>query len=96
MFDIKKPEPPYIILEALTPNRHGAQGVHAISLASKPKIFLGRGHESDIRVPDISVSRTHASIEYDDGMFILNDNNSKFGTLRQVSAPLVLDESVMI
>ena len=26
---------------------------------------LGRGHESDVRVSDISVSRTHAILKYD-------------------------------
>jgi pSer/pThr/pTyr-binding forkhead associated (FHA) protein len=48
------------------------------------KIFkLGRGHESDIRVSDISVSRCHALIKYseENGNFYLEDNLSKFGTL---------------
>jgi pSer/pThr/pTyr-binding forkhead associated (FHA) protein len=30
-------------------------------MASKPIIKLGRGHDSDIRITDISVSRTHAT-----------------------------------
>jgi pSer/pThr/pTyr-binding forkhead associated (FHA) protein len=32
-------------------------------------------------VSDISVSRMHAFIKYDEGNFLILDNNSKFGTL---------------
>lgn len=42
---------------------------------------IGRGHDSDIRVSDISVSRYHARIKYQDNKFQLEDNTSKFGTL---------------
>jgi pSer/pThr/pTyr-binding forkhead associated (FHA) protein len=42
---------------------------------------MGRGHESVIRVNDISVSRLHAVISYLGDGFYLQDNNSKFGTL---------------
>jgi pSer/pThr/pTyr-binding forkhead associated (FHA) protein len=42
---------------------------------------MGRGHESMIRVNDISVSRLHAVLlQTPEGIF-LSDNNSKFGTL---------------
>jgi pSer/pThr/pTyr-binding forkhead associated (FHA) protein len=44
-------------------------------------VRVGRGHDSDVRVQDISVSRSHAYIRYaQDGIFI-DDFNSKFGTL---------------
>ena len=42
---------------------------------------LGRGHESDLRINDISVSRCHAKIKLENGKFTLEDNQSKFGTL---------------
>jgi len=42
---------------------------------------LGRGHESDLRINDISVSRCHAKIKLENGKFLLEDNTSKFGTL---------------
>jgi pSer/pThr/pTyr-binding forkhead associated (FHA) protein len=42
---------------------------------------MGRGHESEVRVNDISVSRCHAILKYkSDGIYI-EDNRSKFGTL---------------
>jgi len=52
---------------------------------------LGRGHESDVRISDISVSRCHANIRYADGKFYLEDNNSKFGTLVEISQPYSLE-----
>lgn len=42
---------------------------------------MGRGHESDLRINDISVSRLHAMVKYKEGKFLLEDNISKFGTL---------------
>ena len=34
-----------------------------------------------MKLNDISVSRLHSLISYDQGNFFLSDNNSKFGTL---------------
>ena len=58
--------------------------VHVIMPDAEKKTFkLGRGHESDVRVSDISVSRCHALVKYNEenGRFYLEDNLSKFGTL---------------
>lgn len=60
--------------------------VHVIKPTNggKSEFKLGRGHESDLRVSDISVSRCHAIIKYDSHTtkrFYLEDNLSKFGTL---------------
>lgn len=44
-------------------------------------IKLGRGHQCDVRIADISVSRLHAFIRLIGGRFVLFDNESKFGTL---------------
>lgn len=49
---------------------------------------VGRGHDSDIRVSDISVSRYHARIRYEEGKFLLEDNTSKFGTLVMIKDKL--------
>lgn len=44
---------------------------------------MGRGHESSVRICDISVSRCHTLIKFDPikSQFQLEDNLSKFGTL---------------
>lgn len=44
-------------------------------------IKLGRGHECEIRITDISVSRNHALIKFIGNSFMVFDNKSKFGTL---------------
>ncbi len=41
----------------------------------------GRGCEVDVRINDISVSRSHSTIKYNNGNYSIEDNNSKFGTL---------------
>jgi pSer/pThr/pTyr-binding forkhead associated (FHA) protein len=48
---------------------------------TKDTFKMGRGHESDLRINDISVSRCHALIKFKNGKFLLEDNLSKFGTL---------------
>ena len=45
---------------------------------------LGRGAQQDLRVTDISVSRSHAKIHFDGWRFTLQDSLSKFGTLVQI------------
>lgn len=44
---------------------------------------MGRGHDSEIRVCDISVSRCHTLVKFNwqTRNFYLEDNLSKFGTL---------------
>jgi pSer/pThr/pTyr-binding forkhead associated (FHA) protein len=42
---------------------------------------LGRGHESQVRINDISVSRCHAIIKCKPDGFYVEDNTSKFGTI---------------
>ena len=74
----------FLLLESLTFEKNSSRMVHLIMPDMEKKIFkLGRGHESDIRVSDISVSRCHALIKYseENGNFYLEDNLSKFGTL---------------
>lgn len=49
------------------------------------KVFkLGRGHEADIRISDISVSRFHAQLRCTSDGYYIEDNNSKFGTLAMI------------
>ena len=50
----------------------------------KNEFKLGRGHESEVRINDISVSRCHAMLHFSNGAFFVEDNSSKFGTLVKV------------
>ena len=47
----------------------------------KQEFKLGRGHESEVRINDISVSRCHAIIKCKKDGFYIEDNLSKFGTI---------------
>jgi pSer/pThr/pTyr-binding forkhead associated (FHA) protein len=47
----------------------------------KESLKIGRGQDNDLRITDISVSRCHSVIKLLKGQFILEDNDSKFGTL---------------
>lgn len=96
LFDFEKPQCPYIILEALCTQHSTAKYVHVISTAAKSCIRLGRGHDSDVRINDISVSRCHALIQFEAGVFRLEDNSSKFGTLVQVTGPLQVTDKLVL
>ena len=91
--DFEKPESDtYMILESLTLEKNSSRMIHIISASQdKTQFRLGRGHDSDVRVSDISVSRCHAIIKYVDGHFMLEDNLSKFGTLVLVKNTMDLE-----
>ena len=55
-------------------------------------IKIGRGHECEIRITDISVSRNHARIDKIGDYYYVFDNKSKFGTLVK-EEKLVLEAS---
>jgi hypothetical protein len=85
-------QPPFIVLENMVRDsqQHACRGLHVISLAEKV-LKLGRGHESDVRIADVSISRCHAMIRFQQGQFMLEDNNSKFGTLVAMKKPRLLE-----
>merc|ERR1719487_711240 len=71
--------------------QHAHKGLHVISLAETKLLKLGRGHESDVRIADVSISRWHATIRVNGGQFVLEDRDSKFGTLVALKKPRALD-----
>eukprot|EP00347_Sterkiella_histriomuscorum_P021046 403335468 len=88
--EIEKPHKDFIIFESL--NSQSQKVFFIINTENKPLIKIGRGQESDIRITDdISVSRCHATIKRTPkGDYIMEDFNSKFGTLVQVQYPVLL------
>lgn len=72
----------YLVLESLSQEKNNSRIIYIIRPSAQKEVFkLGRGHESDLRINDISVSRCHAKIKLENGKFLLEDNQSKFGTL---------------
>ena len=80
--DIPEKADKYLWIESLTFKKNSSRMVHLIMPSEEKVSFkFGRGHDSDVRVSDISVSRCHAFLKYNEGSFLLEDNFSKFGTL---------------
>ena len=72
----------YLQLETITENKSYVRAIHVIQMNSlQPQIKIGRGHDADLRIEDISVSRVHALITLTSEGYMLEDNESKFGTL---------------
>lgn len=96
LVDLKRPndkDTPYIILESLNSEKNSSRTIHTVIINTERTAFsLGRGHDSDLRINDISVSRKHANIEYKDGKFYFVDLKSKFGTLALISKDVELIE----
>lgn len=83
LINIERPDCPYIILEKIGGQNEGGTGstLSLIVPTENDSIKLGRGHQCDLRISDISVSRIHAFLKFVDGNFLIYDNESKFGTL---------------
>ena len=84
LISVEKPGCPYIILEKINNSSNSDKKSSMLSLIvphENDPIRLGRGHQCDLRISDISVSRVHALLRYQNGKFLIFDNESKFGTL---------------
>ncbi|OMJ90638.1 hypothetical protein SteCoe_6913 [Stentor coeruleus] len=88
IISIDKPQGPYIIIETLT---EGFNVMSVVSFENNHVMKIGRGHDTGIRLSDISVSRVHAQISLKSNGFFLEDNNSKFGTLVKIHKEISLD-----
>lgn len=79
----------YIVLESISSNT--SKVIHVLNMEDTTQLHIGRGHDAQVRVTDISVSRLHATlIKSTQGYYFLTDNDSKFGTLSLIKTPLEL------
>ena len=71
------------MLESLTNIRenNNVKNIHIVRLEENQEYSVGRAHDSDIRINDISVSRKHAKMIFNQGKLYIKDEDSKFGTL---------------
>lgn len=83
MVDVAKPlNDDFLLLEMINQEKGASRAIHMVVPEKKGMDYkLGRGHEADIKITDISVSRLHACIKYTKEGFMIIDNKSKFGTL---------------
>ncbi len=61
LYTFEKPDNDYLVLESVT--SQAIKIIHVINMAKRDYFKVGRGHDSDVRITDISVSRTHALIK---------------------------------
>ena len=71
----------YLSFENLTLDKQKNKFIYVINLDKEQKIKMGRGHDSNILLSDISVSRVHCFLNIENDNVFLEDNNSKYGTL---------------
>ena len=95
LVEVHKPNSAFIVLEDLR-RENSSRGLHVVSMTEGNFFKLGRGHDCDIRIADISVSRLHATMRLSQGGFYIEDHNSKFGTLVQARNGLTLTLGVPV
>ena len=86
LLDFSKEFENYLTLESLTLDKNKNKFIYVVSLKNR-KMKMGRGHESDVLLSDISVSRVHCFLVVDNKKVYIEDNNSKFGSLILMQNP---------
>ena len=74
---------PYIVLNCLNVNtlrKENSKIIYVVNFL-QDWISLGRGHEADVRIADISISWKHALFIHKNKEIWLKDDDSKFGTM---------------
>ena len=77
-----------MVLETLSSDKNEVTGCYILDMKVQKTFKIGRGHTSDLRLTDISVSRNHAVLRLDGDKFILEDDESKFGSLIFLRKPI--------
>ena len=89
VISIPYPKKPFVVLErAIQGSNSGA--IYIIKFDKKQRIRIGRSSEVEWQLIDISISRVHAVLTYNNGELFLEDAGSKFGTLKQVNTSIHL------
>ena len=79
----------YIVFESLENihqnNNTTFKTIYVVNFSNKSTIKIGRSHEVDLRIRDVTVSRLHATLELlninNNNEIVLRDNKSKFGSI---------------
>ena len=89
ILDFKNDFTNYLIIESLTMDKNQNKYLYVVNLDQpKNNITIGRGHDCNLLLSDISVSRWHCYLTVDKNVkkVYIHDYNSKFGTLILVQA----------
>lgn len=84
----------HIAMEILENETNKAKGIFVIDLgtAKERAISVGRNDKNDIHFKDISVSRHHANIFWNNGRVYILDQNSKFGSLKLIEKQIAFSQ----
>jgi len=83
----------YIILEALNSDeilKKNTKIVHIIDFKKLKELDVGRGHDNQVRITDISISRLHCKFFTKNNEIYIDDQGSKFGSLIAEKNPYLL------
>lgn len=89
LLEIQRPHPHYMLLEEVSRQADNSYTCFYIKL-DKTQVRCGRSHDCPIRVKDISVSRSHATLHISRDAVYIDDNDSKFGTLALINRPIAM------
>ena len=94
LIDVQEPVAQnFILLESMPLDKNTSRNIHMLTVTpAKSEFKLGRGHESEVRINDIYVSRCHAIIKCKKDGFYVEDNLSKFGTIVLLKDKMRLQE----
>lgn len=81
IIDLHRPPNNYMIIEGIVKEAPDMKSIFVLTFRDGRPIKIGRASDADVRLSDISVSRSHAVISINKGNVILTDTKSKFGTL---------------
>ncbi len=86
----------YVTIDVYELTRDVIKGILLMEFLTKDttKITLGRYEGSDIVFKDISISRNHALITWKNNKLYINDEKSKFGTLKKIQGRLSFNDCV--
>ena len=80
----------YIIFDTVTPGKIDNKYRYLVKFDKNNVMKIGRALEMQLILNDISVSRNHCQLKLEeDGNIIMEDNNSKFGSLVLLQAEMV-------
>ena len=89
----------FLIFECLVSDKTQNKYIYVVNLdIPGNKVNIGRGHNSNILLNDISVSRLHCILDINKSTkkLFISDNNSKFGTLILVQTNYIILASDLI
>lgn len=81
--------PPALLLEIYW-SHHRQRRCQWVTFAARNTATIGKMEDNDVVIPDHTVSRRHARIEYTGGKFVLHDTQSSRGSFAPIRSPLKL------